>query len=386
MSDIKRLKKFEDEIEVLSIEDLDEERASRVERKKRKPKKGRRKRKRKRRRKRRPAWQRALIGILIALVVLMIAVVCMYFAFRSAGEKNLKIEAKESTILYNGKEYTYKKDVINILCLGIDKAEAIDEQIIRREILGMADAILAVSIDTKANTVKIIAIPRDTLTDVTVTSDTGEPLYKEVMQLCYQYGYGKTTAQSGELMAEAVSELLYNVPIEKYCAINFEALPVLNDAIGGVDLVVQEDLSDKESAFVLGNTVHLEGHLALSYVRLRHKESIEGVTLRTQRQKQYVLAFLEKAKAVVANDLSLPVTVFQELQGNMSTNVSIADITYLVPELLEMSFTENDIQMLPGVSAPGEQFLEYHADQDAIKELVVNTFYEEYSRNEDTEE
>lgn len=373
MNDIKDIKKFEDDIEVLSIEDLYDEEELASE----KQHKGKKKRKKKL-----PVWQKVVIGVAITLCVVLVAGVSTYFAFRSIGEKSLKAEASENTILYNGKEYRYREDVINILCLGIDKPEAMEKKIERRQILGMADAILVASIDTEKNTLKIIAIPRDTLTNVTVTNDSGEALNKEEMQLCYQYGYGKRAEQSGQLMVDAVSELLFDVPIEKFCAINFVALPVLNDAIGGVDLVVQEDLSSMEPSFVLGSEIHLEGETALKYVRLRNKTSIEGVTLRTQRQKQYALEFLNKAKTVVANDLSLPVTVFQELQENMSTNVTIADITYLVPELLEMELSEDIIQMLPGESVAGEEFLEYHADKNAVKELVINTFYEEVEKDD----
>lgn len=373
MNDIKNLKKFEDDIEVLSIEDLYEKEPAPVKH---------RGKKKKRRKRKLPVWQKVLIGVVATLCVILVVGASTYFIFRSVGEKSLKAEASEKTILYNGKEYRYREDVINILCLGIDKPEAMEKKIDRRQILGMADAILLASIDTEKNALKIIAIPRDTMTNVIVTTDSGEVNHKEEMQLTYQYGYGKRAEQSGQLMVEAVSELLFDIPIEKFCAINFVALPVLNDAIGGVDLVVQEDMSSMEPAFVLNSQIHLEGELALKYVRLRNKTSVEGVTLRTQRQKQYAMEFLNKAKSVVANDLSLPVTVFQELQENMSTNVTIADITYLVPELLEMEVSDEVIQMLPGESVAGEDFLEYHTDKNAVKELVINTFYEEIEKDD----
>lgn len=358
------MKKFEDEdLEVLSIDDF-EEKTSTHEVGKHK-------------RKKLQTWQKIAISIVLVLCIVLLIGVGAFVAFRSIGEKSLKAEASNNTILHNGKEYQYREDVINILCMGIDKTEAMERKVESRDILGMADAILLVSIDTKNDTVKIIAIPRDTMTNVRMTSETGEVEDKAEMQLCYQYGYGKRTEQSNELMVESVSELLYNVPIEKYCAINFEALPVLNDAIGGVDVVVQEELAEYEPEFVYGANLHLEGDLALKYVRVRNKTSIDSVVLRTQRQKQYALAFLEKAKSVVAEDVSLPVKIFQELQENMSTNISIPDITYLVPELLNVDVSEDIIQMLPGESVPGEQFLEFHVDQSALKELVIDTFYEE---------
>lgn len=366
MNDIKNMKKFDDDIEVLSIEDLCEEEVSPVKKKKI--------------RKKWPVWQKAVIGIATAVCVITLCGVGVFFAFRTVGENSLKAEANMNRTTYNGKEYQYKEDMINILCLGIDKSEAMEKKIERREILGMCDAVMLVCIDTKQNTLKIIAIPRDTMTDVSITDETGEVVRQEKMQLCYQYAYGMRAEQSGELTMDTVSKLLYNIPIEKFCAINFSALPIVNDAIGGVDLVVQEDFSSEIPEFVLGQEVHLEGDLALQYVRKRNKHLVNTTVLRTQRQKQYALAFLEKAKTVVADDMTLPVTIFQSLQENMSTNISIADITYLVPELLEMSLSEDIIEVLPGESALGEEFVEFHQDVDAMKEMIISTFYEEVDK------
>lgn len=369
MNDIKNIKKFDDDdLEVLSMDDLYEEDVSPAKKKKR--------------RKKWPVWQKVLVGVVAAICVIIVGGFSAFFIFRSVGESSLKAEASDNRITYNGKEYQYKEDMINILCLGIDKAEAMEKKIERREILGMSDAIMLVSIDTKQDTLKIIAIPRDTMTDVSVTDETGEVVRQEKMQLCYQYAYGARAEQSGQLTMDTVSRLLYNIPIEKFCAINFAALPIVNDAIGGVDLVVQEDFSSEIPEFVLGQEVHLEGDLALQYVRKRNKHVVNTVVLRTQRQKQYALAFLEKAKTVVAEDMTLPVTIFQNLQENMSTNISIADITYLVPELLEMNLSEDIIEVLPGESALGEEFVEYHVDVDAMKDLIISTFYEEVDKAE----
>lgn len=359
-------KKNFDDIEILSIDDLCEEKEKATSSTEKNRKKY--------------TWQKVLLGTIVCLSIILVCVIGTFLAFRVLGEKNLKAEASDNIISYNGEEYRYREDIINILCLGIDKTEAMEKKIDSRDILGMSDAILLVSIDTKSKGVKIIAIPRDTMTDVTIMTETGEIQKKENMQLCYQYAYGGRAEQSGQLTVDAVSDLLYGIPIQKFCAINFEALPVLNDAIGGVDIVVQEELAEYQPEFVKGAELHLNGDLALRYVRVRNRKSVDGVVMRTQRQKQYVLAFLEKAKSAVTNDMSLPITVFQQLQENMSTNVSVADITYLLPELLDISFSEDMIQMLPGESVVGEEFLEYHADREELKKLVIDTFYEKVEK------
>ncbi len=331
-------------------------------------------------------WKKVLLIALAVVFAIIALVIATFFFMQSKGEKNLKTKVSNASteagrkeghyIIHNGKEYKYREDIVNILCLGIDKDIPMEE---KRETgsLGLADAILLVSIDTDRNTLQIISIPRDVILPVTITDDQGNEAGTEEKQLTYQYAYGRTTEQSGKLMVDTVSELLYRVPIQRYCAVNFQAIPLLNDAIGGVDLTVLESLEWYAGEFIQGTEIHLEGQMALDYVRQRN-ESVEGSNLgRMERQKQYITAFLQKAKTVVSQDLTLPVTMYQQLQANMSTDVKAEDITYLVPELLEIPLEETNMLQIPGESRMGEVYEEYHVNKEELKNLVINTFYEE---------
>lgn len=314
------------------------------------------------------------------VVVIFVVVVCGVFVFnilRARGKDNLK--AEEHYTVYNGKEYKYRENVINILCLGIDKTAPLSENEEGRNNIGMADTVVVASIDVEKNEISLIAIPRDTMAEVQTTIN-GELDAIRRLQICYQYAYGATMEQGNELTVEAVSKLLYNTPIQRCCTINIEAIIELNDAIGGVDVNVLEDLTEWDSNLPYGARVHLEDRTALNFIQVRNTHSIDGATLRTERQKQYALAFFEKAKNVMAEDPTLPIKMFKELQseGNMCTDLTLEDISYLVPEILEMSFTEDVIQVIPGESVLGENGLaEYHKDVDALKEIVISTFYDE---------
>lgn len=102
-----------------------------------------------------------------------------------------------------------------------------------------------------------------------------------------------------------------------------------------------------------------------------------------RRQKEYVMAYLEKAKNVIASDLSIPVTVYQQLQEHMSTNVTLDEVTYLVSELLNISVNADELQSLPGESRVGEKHEEFYVDRDALKEMIIQNFYEEVPDTED---
>lgn len=365
------------ETEVLETEDFEDEQEEQEPRKK-------------------PRWKKVAAILLVSIVVIICGVAISFFVLRASGEKSLKTKVSEPEkesgtesaskkdghyILYNGKEYRYREDVINILCMGIDKDIPMEQ---KRETgsMGLVDAILLVSLDTKAHTMKLIAIPRDTMADIRIMDKAGNPVGVERKQLTYQYAYGYTARQSCELTVEAVSKILYQVPIQRYCSLNFQAIPTMNDAIGGVDVTVLEDMTWYDWRYSQGNVVHLEGYMALDYVRQRD-EYVTGSNIgRIERQKQYMSAFLEKAKTVIQGDLTIPITLFQQLQGNMSTDVQVDDITYLVPEVLQMSLAPEDMSMLPGDVVVGEQYEEYHLQEEAVKEMVIQTFYEEVTDEE----
>lgn len=308
----------------------------------------------------------------------------------NASEDSISEEEQEGFyITYDGKQYQYNSDVINILCLGIDKDIPIEE---KRETgsEGLADVVILASIDTKEDTLKFLAVPRETIVPVKLIDTKGNFVRTENEQITLQYAYGQTAEKSCELMIDTVSNLLFQLPIQRYCAINFQALPALNDAIGGVDLVSIETVHWWNGSFYEGQQMHLEGQAALDYVRQRDETIPKSSMGRLERQKQYITCYLEQAKEAVGKDLTLPVKMFQSLTENMCTDVTVADITYLVPELLNMEINLENISMVPGETITGGEHEEYHVDADALKQLVIQMFYKEVpaeqTNDSDTEE
>ena len=341
-------------------------------------------------------WQKICLGVAVVMIVLIGSLAGSFLYLRAKGEKNLKVQTSEARedenaregifITYNGKEYQYNENIINFLCLGIDKDIPIDQ---KRDTgsEGLADAVLLVSVDVEDNLISLLAIPRDTIVPVKVQDAQGNFLRTENGQITLQYAYGKTAEDSCELMVDAVSNLLYKVPIQRYCSINFQAVPTLNDAIGGVEVEVLEDIWGEHCTLYQGTIAHLDGYEALDYIRWRAEWEAGSSMTRLERQKQYMSNYFAQAKNAVKSDLTLPVRVFGELSGNMCTNVTVEDITYLVPEILDISLDTENIAMIPGeVTQPGE-YEEYHVYEEELKQLVVSMFYEEVaSETENTED
>ena len=331
-------------------------------------------------------WKKIVLCVVTALVVVVAGLAGSFFYLRAQGEKNLKTEVVKTGkakgereglfVTYNDKEYQYNEDIINFLCLGIDKDVSMEEmQTDGNE--GLADAVVLISVNVENGQIKILAIPRDTMVPVKVVDETGHFVKNANQQITLQYVYGSNAVMSCELMVDAVSNLLYKVPIQRYCSINLSAVTVLNDTIGGVDVQVLEDVHISGKNYHAGDVLHLQGTMALDYIRDRDCDIFGSSMGRLERQKQYMSNYFSTAVDAIKADMTLPMTLFQSLQGNMCTNITTEDIAYLVPELLDVSLNMEDMSMVPGeVTQPGE-LEEYIVNTDQLKELVINYFYEE---------
>lgn len=338
----------------------------------------------------RKRWKKVLLGLIAIIVVGIAGLTGGFFYLRAQGEKHLKTnvaaagdsaEAQEGLyITYNNKKYQYNEDVINFLCLGIAKDVPIEEKTAITGLEtggeGFADAVILISLNIESGKIKIFAIPRDTIVPVKVVDSAGYFVRTENIQLTAQHAYGQTAEEGAELMVEAVSNLFYKVPIQRYCSINLAAIPILNDAIGGVDVQVLEDVSGPTGTYHAGDTIHLEGEMARDYVQQRDTNIYGSSLKRLEREKQYMTNYFATAKEAVKNDMTLPVTLYQSLQPNMCTNITVEDIAYLVPELLKIPLDAEDMMTIPGEATWGE-YLEYNVDTEQLKEIVINNFYKE---------
>lgn len=325
-----------------------------------------------------------------ALLLILLGGGGAFLYLREKGSRSLKtqIPAEEEEaereglrITYNGKTYEYNTDIVNFLCLGIDKELPIEQ---KRETgsSGLADTILLVSVNVEENTIKMLVVPRDTIVPVKVLDTEGNLAWEEEKQLTLQYAYGQTAEASRELMTEAVSELLYKLPIQRSCAVNFQALPILNDAIGGVTLTSIETVYWWGGELHAGEEMHLLGREALNYVRGRNNKVKGSSMKRSERQKQYVTCYIEQAKVAMKSDITLPVRLYRSLEHHMSTNVTLEDIAYLAPKVPDMSLSMQDISTVPGelvqISvSPQEVHEEYYVHTEELKQFLIENYYKE---------
>ena len=116
------------------------------------------------------------IIVLACFLIFVIGIVAVVFLRQEEPSSTDYQESdQEDTIEHNGITYQYNEHLSNYLFMGIDTTEPIESNEARAD-AGQADAIYLLSYDRVAGTVKCLAIPRDTMTNIRTISLDGVDL------------------------------------------------------------------------------------------------------------------------------------------------------------------------------------------------------------------
>ena len=295
-------------------------------------------------------------------------------------ETDEPFELEEGQILVEGEVWEYNKDIMTFLCMGVDARSGIGKEKTPGK-AGQADAVLMIVINPVKEDISVIAINRDTMTDIQIYDTAGMYLEEETAQLALQYAYGDGREKSCELMERAVSELFYGIPIHGYGALDMQSIATLNDAVGGVDVTILEDMTKFRWDWTKGKEVHLSGEDALLYIARRDTAYLGTNLGRVERQKQYLTAYVDKLKKKIKEDITFPVTLMGQIQKHMVTSLSVQEITFLAGILPQYGFSMDNIISIPGESKMGEKHEEFYIDDAALKQIVIEVFYKKVSEN-----
>lgn len=334
--------------------------------------------------------KKVLLIIVIVLLSLCLVAVATYFTLDYFGKKNLEnsqlpvmdmrgendqsdyelVDAK--TVRYKGKTYIFNENIKNILFLGVDSTD--DANKTGTRIRHQADVIVLCSIDEKSQKVRLINISRETMADVQMFTANGDYVGMQKQQIALSYSYLDGKEKSSQNTVQAVSDLFYGLPIHAYCTLMINAVQPINDAIGGVDVVVPIDMRNVNSRFVKGNKVHLQGNMVMQFLRSRSSLSDSTNDARIERHKIYVKSFIPAAIKKTRKDILLPLELYNMLRDYIVTDISPDKIVHLTKQALKLDIDDNMIN-LPGKSVKGEIFMEKHLDEKAFYELVLDNFY-----------
>ena len=314
-----------------------------------------------------------IVFIISIVVILAISAVAFAMKKNSKEEKDTSSELQqesENYISYNGQKYQHNDHIRTYLYMGIDKDGPVTEA--EDSVSGgQSDAMFLIVVDSEKKTISVLSINRNTMTDVDVYDKDGNFVDTRELQICLQHGFGDGMRTSCQRSVDAVSNLLYGEPVSGYIAMNMDAMPMMNDSVGGVTVEVLDDLTSLSRNVSLhkGETVTLNGDEAYVYLRSRDINEFDSATERLNRQMQYIQAFVKQAKS---KDAATLVSAYNAITDYIVTNV---DVPNLVNKLTTYEFDDSRMYTIPGETQMGEQYEEYHVDEDALYQVMLDIFY-----------
>ncbi|MDO5807833.1 MAG: LCP family protein [Lachnospiraceae bacterium] len=280
------------------------------------------------------------------------------------------------TITWKDKDYQYNSLITTILYAGLDSTDPLKASETYSN-KARADSVSVVILDKKKKKMSILALNRDTMTEIRRYTRTGEDMGTYVSHLGYAYSYGDGGEVSCEDLKEAVEKLL-GISIDEYAVTNQSSITSINDLVGGVTVTVpNDDLAAMYPELKKGAVVTLDDSNVKDFLQHRDTAADFSNEGRIERQQAYVTAYVDLLKDRLASE---PDQLWQEIgQMNDYLQTSITKNKYLsLARLLEkVSFTDADYYRPTGKDSAGELHDEFYVDEDALQQLVIDLFYEE---------
>ncbi len=258
----------------------------------------------KKKKKRKSKLKRFLITVIVFLALLMGG---MYYVVGTVYDR---VEYEE---IDNLTAAPMQEDgVVNILLIGNDSRTNGED--------GRSDAMILLSISSKTKKIYMTSLLRDMYVEIPGHDDN---------RLNAAYSFG-----GAELLMDTI-EHNFDITLNRYVLVNFEAFANLVDAVGGIDLELTSEEVEYVNAYLweynvlterpegtdymdtsLSGMVHLNGAQALSYTRNRYIGNDFG---RTERQRKVLEAIIKKAPKALATN---PKELIDGLVTNLTTNLT----------------------------------------------------------------
>ena len=288
---------------------------------------------------------------------------------------NLMPVLAENPVIYQGATYRRNQYVKAILCMGVDRSDTMTES---KEFgaAGQSDGIFLIAQDTVHHSLKILMIPRDTMTEIPITNDNGAPDTK-ITQLTIAYAYGDGREGSCENTVRSVEKLLSGFSIDNYLAVDTTVVAKLNDAVGGVTVTIPTDgMEKRDPAFVKGAQVTLHGDQAEAFVRYRDITRDFSALYRMDQQQEYITQYFKAVKEASGIDSQIVTHLFDLIRDYMITDMSKDQYLKIAMDGLDAgNLTGQDFYTVPGTGETTETFDVYRADRQAVIPIILNLFY-----------
>jgi len=283
----------------------------------------------------------------------------------------LDIMREKEVVYFNGEAYMPRTGVTSYLVIGLDTDGEMKSSGSYNN-TAQSDFLLLLLMDRKEKRYTLLHLNRDTMTDIDQIDVRGQRAGTAYEQLALAHTYGDGMQVSCENTVRAVSNLLYGVTIDHYLAMTLDAVPILNDMLGGVTVTVPQDLTAVDPALREGAVVTLKGSQTEHFIRSRGSLADSSNLARMERQKVYLSALIQTvAEREMTDDFVND--VFERISPYVLTDGNLNALSELSKQLT--SYSLDRILSPEGEAVVGRDFMEFYVDDDSLKTIVADLFY-----------
>jgi LCP family protein required for cell wall assembly len=224
---------------------------------------------------------------------------------------------------------------IHVLVLGLDRRPEQGYTV-------RSDVLMLVTGSPRGPELGLLSIPRDLYVEI--------PRHgKARINTAHFFGERQEGGGGPELAMETVSQA-FDVPVQNYVRLDFDAFRGVIDAVGGIEIVVEERIVDNayptedygtKRIEIPAGRQHLDGERALQYVRSRHGSSDFD---RAERQQKVMMALVRRL-ASPAGWPRLP-AVLRAAMKHVQTNLGPIEMLQLSVTALRVGADDVDHQVI----------------------------------------
>lgn len=216
------------------------------------------------------------------------------------------------------------------------------------------DTLMLVLMNKENKTIDIISIPRDTRVNVDGNMDK--------INAAHSYGGMDDTIKT-------IRNFL-SIDLDYYAEVSFQAVEDGVDALGGVDINVQDQIATAQN--IEPGLHHFNGKEALDYCRFR-KGYANADLGRISCQQDFVVQFI-KNMAKPKNIIKIP-GVISKVSSNMDSNISMTTILSFAWAFKNIDDAQINAQTIPGYPDMIDGISYYIPDNEATIDLRNKILY-----------
>ncbi|XUK61945.1 LytR family transcriptional regulator [Plantibacter sp. RU18] len=312
---------------------------------------------------RRVRRRRLIVGIAGGLVLALLGGIGV-LALKLQGNITSEAIAAPSSTASEAAAPGAPDPALNILLLGSDSRDLADGDYGEDTGTQRSDAMVLVHVSAGNTRAEAVQIPRDTLTDLSMCTDTGRGVPDD-------YGMINGALNYGAACSVAAVQAMTGVPIDHFIELDFSGFQAIVNGMDGLAVCLPEDMEDPYSNLALpAGAQVIDGTQALALARTRHAVGDGSDIARLGNQQMVMSAIVQRALS--AEVLTRPDRLIRFLDAVTSSLTvdtdlaNLASLTSLAHRVSQVPTAAITFLTMPWTEAPSDDNRVVPSDDAAV--------------------